>query len=164
MLLARRLVEAEVPVVQVNWRNRGDGGFDTHSNNFNMCKGYLFPKLDSCLSALLVDLEERGLLDQTLVVAAGEFGRTPRINRDGGRDHWAGVNSMLLAGGGIKRGHIFGSSDRIAAYPDSNPIGPGDVYTTLLHCMGVDPRAEVKDRLGRPLLVSSGNVIQDVLI
>ena len=164
VLLARRLVEAEVPVVQVNWRNRGDGGFDTHSNNFNMCKGYLFPKLDGCLSALLVDLEERGLLDQTLVVAAGEFGRTPRINRDGGRDHWAGVNSMLLAGGGIKRGHIFGASDRIAAYPDSNPIGPGDVYTTLLHCMGVDPRTEVNDRLGRPLLVSSGSVIQDVLI
>ena len=164
LLLARRLVEAQVPIVQVNWRNRGDGGFDTHSNNFNMCKGYLLPKLDGCLSALLTDLEERGLLDQTLVVAAGEFGRTPRINRDGGRDHWAGVNSMLLAGGGIKRGHIFGTSDRIAAYPDSNPIGPWDVYATLMHCMGIGPTAEIKDRLGRPLRVSPGKVIKDVLV
>jgi uncharacterized protein (DUF1501 family) len=129
-----------------------------------MCKGYLLPKLDGCLSALLTDLEERGLLDQTLVVAAGEFGRTPRINRDGGRDHWAGVNSMLLAGGGIKRGHIFGTSDRIAAYPDSNPIGPWDVYATLMHCMGIGPTAEIKDRLGRPLRVSPGKVIKDVLV
>lgn len=164
LLLARRLVEAQVPIVQVNWRNRGDGGFDTHSNNFNMCKGYLLPKLDACLSALLIDLQQRGLLDQTLVVAAGEFGRTPRINRDGGRDHWAGVNSMLLAGGGIKRGHIFGTSDRIAAYPDSNPVGPWDVYATLMHCMGIGPTAEIKDRLGRPLRVSSGKVIKDVLL
>jgi uncharacterized protein (DUF1501 family) len=129
-----------------------------------MCKGYLLPKLDGCLSALLIDLEQRGLLDQTLVVAAGEFGRTPRINRDGGRDHWAGVNSMLLAGGGIKRGHIFGTSDRIAAYPDSNPVGPWDVYATLMHCMGISPTAEIKDRLGRSLRVSPGKVIKDVLL
>jgi hypothetical protein len=164
LLLARRLVEAGVPIVQVNWRNRGDGGFDTHSNNFNMCKGYLLPKLDGCLSALLIDLEERGLLDQTLVVAAGEFGRTPRINRDGGRDHWAGVNSMLLAGGGIKRGYVFGSSDRIGAYPASNPVGPWDVYATMLHCCGIDPAMHVKDSLDRPIPICSGNVIPDVLV
>jgi hypothetical protein len=163
LLLARRLVEAGVPIVQVNWRNRGDGGFDTHSNNFNMCKGYLLPKLDGCLSSLLIDLEQRGLLDQTLVVAAGEFGRTPKINRDGGRDHWAGVNSMLLAGGGIKRGYIFGSSDRIGAFPDMDPVGPWDVYATMMHCCGIDPETQVKDPLGRPSPVSTGKVITDVL-
>jgi len=163
LLLARRLVEAGASIVQVNWRNRGDGGFDTHSNNFNMCKGYLFPKLDGCLSSLLIDLEQRGLLNQTLVVAAGEFGRTPRINRDGGRDHWAGVNSMLLAGGGIKRGYVFGSSDRIGAFPNSNPVGPWDVYATMMHCCGINPATEIKDSFGRPIPISTGKVIADVL-
>ena len=163
LLLARRLVEAGVPIVQVNWRNRGDGGFDTHSNNFNMCKGYLLPKLDGCLSALLVDLEQRGLLDETLVVAAGEFGRTPTINRDGGRDHWAGVNSILLAGGGIKRGYIYGSSDRIGAFPASRPVGPWDIYATMLHCRGIDPATRVRDALNRPIPVCEGHVIADVL-
>ena len=164
LLLARRLVEAGVPIVQVNWRNRGDGGFDTHSNNFNMCKGYLFPKLDGCLSALLIDLEQRGLLDDTLVVAAGEFGRTPKINRDGGRDHWAGVNSMLLAGGGVKRGYVFGASDRIGAFPSHKPVGPWDVQATILHCFGINPASQVKDPLGRPIPISTGKVITDVLL
>jgi len=159
----QRVVEAGVPIVQVNWRNRGDGGFDTHNNNFNMCKGYLLPKLDGCLSSLLIDLEQRGLLDQTLVVAAGEFGRTPRINRDGGRDHWAGVNSMLLAGGGIKRGYVYGSSDHIGAFPASDPVGPWDVHATILHCCGIDPTAHVRDSLNREIPVCRGNAITDVL-
>jgi len=116
LLVACRLVEAGVPVVQVNWRNKGDGGMDTHYDNFNLCKGTLLPQLDACLSSLLMDLSERGLLDQTLLVAAGEFGRTPKINDLAGRDHWAGCNSMLLAGGGIRSGFIYGSSDRIGAY------------------------------------------------
>ena len=146
------------------WRNRGDGGFDTHSNNFNMCKGYLFPKLDGCLSAQLIDLEQRGLLEDTLVVAAGEFGRTPKINRDGGRDYWAGVNSMLLAGSGIKRGYVFGSSDRVGAFPSSKPVGPWDVQVTILHCFGINPASQVKDPLGRPIPISTGKVITDVLL
>jgi len=163
LLLARRLVEAGVPVVQVNWRNRGDGGLDTHSNNFNMCKGSLLPKLDGCLSALLADLEERGLLEQTLVVAAGEFGRTPRINRDAGRDHWAGCNSMLLAGGGIKRGFVFGSSNRTGAYPATNPVGPWDINATMLHCFGIDPGTILPDARNEPRPICRGNVIDDVL-
>lgn len=163
LLLSRRLVEAGVPIVQVNWRNRGDGGFDTHSNNFNMCKGSLLPKLDGCLSALLTDLEERGLLDQTLVVAAGEFGRTPKINRDAGRDHWPGCNSILLAGGGIKRGFVFGSSDRSGAYPATDAVGPWDVFATMLHCYGIDPAIVVRDSQNRPRPICRGTAIADVL-
>ncbi len=163
VLLARRLVEAEVPVVQINWRNRGDGGLDTHSNNFNMCKGSILPKLDGCLSALLTDLEKRGLLDQTLVIAAGEFGRTPTINRDAGRDHWAGCNSILLAGGGIKRGFVFGASDRTGAYPATDAIGPWDIHATLLHCYGIDPATVVRDSSNQRRKICSGNVIPDLL-
>ncbi|MFN8710715.1 MAG: DUF1501 domain-containing protein [Planctomyces sp.] len=163
LLVARRLVEAGVPVVQVNWRNKGDGGLDTHYDNFNQCKGTLLPRLDSCLSALLTDLTERGLLDQTLVVAAGEFGRTPRINDVAGRDHWAGCNSIILAGGGVRRGLIYGSSDRIGAYPATCPVGPWDVYATILHCYGIDPESVLHDPSGRPHPVCRGVPIFDVL-
>lgn len=163
LLLSRRLVEAGVPIVQVNWRNRGDGGLDTHYDNFNMCKGYLLPKLDGCLSALLIDLEERGLLDETLVVAAGEFGRTPKINANAGRDHWAGCNSILLAGGGIKRGCVYGTSDRMGAYPATDAVGPWDIYATVLKCFGVDPTGMMKDRLGRPVPITHGTPIAGIL-
>lgn len=163
VLLARRLIEAGVPVVQVNWRNRGDGGLDTHYDNFNQCKGNLLPKLDACLSTLLIDLEERGLLDQTLVVAAGEFGRTPHINADAGRDHWAGCNSVILAGGGIQRGMVYGSSNKIGAYPATNPVGPWDLFATLLHCYGVDTETMLRDAQGRPHPLCQGTPIADVL-
>lgn len=163
LLLCRRLVEAGVPIVQVNWRNRGDGGLDTHSDNFNMCKGQLLPKLDGCLSALLTDLDERGLLEETLVVAAGEFGRTPHINANAGRDHWGGCSSILLAGGGIKRGFVYGSSNRTAAYPATNPVGPWDLYATILHCFGIDQETLVHDAAGRPHKLCEGRVIADVL-
>ncbi|MBL8850012.1 MAG: DUF1501 domain-containing protein [Planctomycetaceae bacterium] len=163
VLLARRLVEAGVPIVQINWRNRGDGAFDTHYNNFNNCKGNLLPKFDACLSQLLIDLEERGLLEQTLVVAAGEFGRTPTINADAGRDHWAGCNSIMLAGGGIKRGFCYGSSDRRGAYPATNPVGPWDILATLLHCYGVDPDTEIYDTQNRPHRLCQGRPIDAVL-
>jgi formylglycine-generating enzyme required for sulfatase activity len=163
VLLARRLVEAGVPIVQINWRNRGDGGLDTHYDNFNNCKGNLLPKFDACLSALLIDLEERGLLDQTLVVAAGEFGRTPAINADAGRDHWAGCNSIVLAGGGIKRGFIYGSSVRNGAYPASNPVGPWDIHATMLHCYGIDPATTIYDGQRRPHALCMGTPISAVL-
>ncbi|MFO1094121.1 MAG: DUF1501 domain-containing protein [Planctomycetaceae bacterium] len=142
---------------------RGDGGLDTHYNNFNNCKGNLLPKYDACLSELLIDLEERGLLDQTLVVAAGEFGRTPAINADAGRDHWAGCNSVLLAGGGIQRGLVYGSSDNGGAYPATNPVGPWDVLATLLHCYGVDPATEIYDAQHRPHLLCTGRPIDALL-
>ncbi len=163
LLVARRLVEAGVPVVQVNWRNKGDGGLDTHYDNFNQCKGTLLPRLDACLSSLLIDLTERGLLDQTLVVAAGEFGRTPKINDLAGRDHWAGCNSMLLAGGGIRSGFTYGSSDRIGAYPATNPVGPWDVYATMLHCYGINPETLIHDVTGRPHPICKGTPIHAVL-
>lgn len=163
LLVARRLVEAGVPVVQVNWRNKGDGGMDTHYDNFNQCKGTLLPRLDACLSSLLIDLSERGLLDQTLVVAAGEFGRTPKINDLAGRDHWAGCNSILLAGGGIRSGFIYGSSDRIGAYPATNPVGPWDVHATMLHCYGINPESVLHDSTGRPHPLCRGTPIHAVL-
>ncbi|MGD9853723.1 MAG: DUF1501 domain-containing protein [Planctomycetaceae bacterium] len=163
LLLCRRLAEAGVPIVQVNWRNRGDGAFDTHSDNFNACKGQLLPNFDACLSALLTDLEDRGLLDQTLVVAAGEFGRTPAINANAGRDHWGGCNSILLAGGGIKRGYVHGSSDRTAAYPATGPVGPWDLYATILHCCGINPETTLHDTQHRPHKLCEGTVIADVL-
>ena len=163
LLLARRLVEAGVPVVQVNYRNRGDGGVDTHHDNFNICRGHVLPKLDGCISALLIDLEERGLLDQTLVVASGEFGRTPRINAMAGRDHWGGCCSLLLAGGGIKRGYVHGSSDKIGAYPATDPIGPWDLYATIMHCCGIDPATMIHDPQGRPHRLCEGAVIDNIL-
>lgn len=163
LLVARRLVEAGVPVVQVNWRNKGDGGLDTHYDNFNQCKGTLLPRLDACLSSLLIDLAERGLLEQTLVVAAGEFGRTPRINDVAGRDHWAGCNSIILAGGGIKQGFVYGSSDRIGAFPATSPVGPWDVHATMLQCYGIDLEAVVHDSTGRPYAVCKGTPIAAIL-
>ncbi len=163
LLLSRRLVEAGVPVVQVNYRNRGDGGVDTHHDNFNICKGHVLPKLDGCISSLLIDLEERGLLDDTLVVASGEFGRTPKINLNAGRDHWGGCCSLLLAGGGIKRGYVHGSSDKNGAYPATDPIGPWDLYATIMHCCGIDPETTIHDNQGRPHRLCEGSVIENVL-
>ncbi|MCA9027405.1 MAG: DUF1501 domain-containing protein [Planctomycetaceae bacterium] len=163
VLLARRLSEAGVPVVQINYRNRGDGGLDTHHDNFNICKGQLCPRLDGCISALLIDLEERGLLDETLVVASGEFGRTPKINHNAGRDHWGGCCSLLLAGGGIKRGYVHGSSDKIGAYPDSDPVGPWDLYATIMHCCGIDPEMTIYDNQDRPHRLCEGTIIDPVL-
>jgi hypothetical protein len=163
VLLARRLIEAGVPVVQVNYRNRGDGGLDTHHDNFNICRGHLLPKLDGCISALLIDLEERGLLDETLIVASGEFGRTPRINDQAGRDHWGGCCSLLLAGGGIKRAHLHGSSDKIGAYPATDPIGPWDLYATIMHCCGIDPETVIQDTQGRPHRLCEGAIIGNIL-
>ena len=163
LLVARRLVEAGVPIVQVNWRNKGDGGLDTHYDNFNQCKGTLLPRLDGCLSSLLIDLQQRGLLDQTLVIAAGEFGRTPKINELAGRDHWAGCNSVLLAGGGIRSGFVYGSSDRIGAYPATSPVGPWDLHATMLHCYGVDLDSIIHDSTGRPHPICKGTPITAVL-
>lgn len=158
MLLARRLVEAQVPLVTVNWA-RSDAYWDTHSRNFVQLKNDLLPPFDLGFSALLDDLHERGMLDETLVVALGEFGRTPTINRDAGRDHWAACNSVVLAGAGVRGGQVLGASDRIAAYPTSAPISPGDLAATIYHALGVDPHTEVRDALGRPLALIGGRPV-----
>jgi hypothetical protein len=160
-LLARRLVEAGVPLVTVY--SFGNRDWDTHGGNFRSLKNPLLPTLDGGMSALLRDLDSRGLLDETLVVWMGDMGRTPRINKDAGRDHWSFCYSVVLAGGGVRGGQVYGSSDRSAAYPSTNPIGPADVAATLYHCLGIDPRAHVTDQQGRPFVVSPGKPIHPVL-
>jgi hypothetical protein len=161
-LLARRLVEAGVPMVTLY--SVGNREWDTHGANFSTLKGSLLPPLDRGLSALLEDLDGRGLLDDTLVVWMGDMGRTPRVNRQAGRDHWSFCYSVLLAGGGVRGGQVYGSSDRQAAYPSTNPVSPADLAATIFHCLGVDPRAHVTDQQGRPLVVSVGSPVHSVLI
>jgi uncharacterized protein (DUF1501 family) len=138
-------------------------GWDTHSRNFQAWQGELLPMLDQSLSALLEDLEQRGLLGQTLVVCMGEFGRTPRINKDAGRDHWGLCQTALLAGGGIRGGRVQGASDRIAAYPTSDPVDPVDIHATVYHCLGLDPEQLMQDHLRRPFPLSTGRALTALL-
>lgn len=176
VLQARRLVEAGVPLVTVFWQNDGLTNvsvyWDTHNRNFIDLKTRLCPATDQAFSALLDDLETRGLLDETLVVWTGEMGRTPRVGQSvvggagagrDGRDHWAKVFVSVLAGGGIQGGVVHGASDRYAAYPASNPTRPADLAATIYHLLGVDPRLELTDRLGRPLVLCDGSPIQAIL-
>jgi hypothetical protein len=164
LLLARRLVEAEVPMIAVHFNEMTVcDGWDTHSGNFKALQGELLPMLDQGLSALLEDLDQRGLLEQTLVLVMGEFGRTPKINKAAGRDHWGLCQSVLLAGGGIKGGQVLGSSDRIGAYPASYPVDPVDVHATLYHCMGLDPEQTMYDHLRRPAPLSTGRVLASLV-
>ncbi len=160
-LLARRLVEAGVPMITVY--SFGNRDWDTHGGNFKTLKDTLLPPTDRGLSALLNDLESRGLLDETLVVWMGDMGRTPKINNGAGRDHWSFCYSLVMAGGGIRGGQVYGSSDRAAAYPSTNPVGPGDVAATIYHCLGIDYRAHITDQQGRPFVVCTGKPITAVL-
>jgi hypothetical protein len=160
-LLARRLVEAGVPLVTLY--SFGNRDWDTHGANFPTLKDTLLPPTDRGLSALLEDLHARGLLEETLVVWMSEMGRTPRINGGGGRDHWSFCYSIVLAGGGVRGGQVYGSSDRSAAYPSTNPVSPADVAATIYHCLGIDPRAHVTDQQGRPLVVGTGSPIHALL-
>ena len=161
MLLARRLTEAGVPVVQVN-AGAGDlaGGsgdnWDTHRDHFPKMKKRLLPVLDRSIAALLTDLEMRGSLEETLVVVLTDFGRTPKINGNGGRDHYPAVYSQILAGGGIQGGQVYGSSDSDGAQPDEDPCTPSDFHATVYKALGIDPRAELKDHEGRPFQICSG--------
>jgi hypothetical protein len=161
-LLARRLVEAGVSLVTVNWE-RDDAFWDTHSDNFNRHKKQLLPNLDCGFSALLDDLEQRGLLDETLVVWLAEFGRTPKINKQAGRDHWAACNSVLLAGAGIEGGQVYGASDQQAAYPIANPVSPEDLAATIYHLLGIDTRVVLPTPDGRHLPISQGEPIRALL-
>jgi hypothetical protein len=164
MLLARRLAEASVPMIAIHFNEMTIcDGWDTHSQNFEALKTELLPMLDQSLSALLADLDERGLLDETLVVCLGEFGRTPKINANAGRDHWGECSSALLAGGGIRGGYVLGASDRHAAWPVSDPVEPSDIQATLYHCLGLDPRQLIYDELQRPFSISEGKVLKQLL-
>jgi uncharacterized protein (DUF1501 family) len=164
LLLARRLVEAGVPIVQVNMGRVQT--WDTHSANFKQLSQNLLPPLDRGVSALIDDLSQRGLLDQTLVVVTGEFGRTPRIgsstgnaNSRDGRDHWSNVFSAAFAGAGVKGGQMIGKSDKIGAYPASRPYTPADLAATIYLSFGVDPDTQLTDRLGRPTRLCIGQEI-----
>jgi len=164
-LLGRRLIEAGVRFVQVNMGNRlvGDYGWDTHSKNFPQHRDKLIPKFDPGFSTLLEDLEDRGLLDETLVIGMGEFGRTPRISANGGRDHWPQCYSVILAGAGIKPGYELGRSDEHAAYPLERPVTPEELVATIYHLLGVDPTLAIRDQLHREHPLVRGDVIQEVL-
>ena len=175
VLQARRLIEHGVPLVTVYWPNDGIKNvsvyWDTHSRNFVDLKTRLMPVADLAFATLLDDLEERGLLDETLVIWTGEFGRTPRIgqrNSDAGagrdgRDHWPNVFTSVLAGGGVAGGRVYGSSDRHAAYPASNPVAPIDLLSTVAHCLGIPPGQTLPDTGGRPQIVYPGSVITELL-
>lgn len=164
LLLARRLTEAGVPLVAVHFNEmtRCDG-WDTHSHNFAGLESELLPLLDQGLSALLDDLAERGRLDETIVVCQGEFGRTPQINANAGRDHWGHCSTTLLAGGGIRGGQAFGASDRWAAHPASDPVDPVDIQATVYHSLGLDPGQVLRDELGRPHPLTQGRVLTGLL-
>jgi uncharacterized protein (DUF1501 family) len=166
-LLARRLVEAGVKLVTVcsgfNGKTPQDA-WDTHKDNFRKLKNQLLPPLDRGVSALLDDLRERGQLERTLLVVLGEFGRTPRINKDAGRDHWHHCYSVMLAGGGVRPGMVLGQSDRVGAYPIHGRVcTPADLCATVYHCLGIDHTAEMIDQLGRPLPLTRGEPIREVL-
>lgn len=171
-LLARRLVEAGARFINVYFAGRIGGqqngdGWDTHGFNhkpmYPILKDYLIPITDQVVPALLEDLDTRGLLDETLVVWMGEFGRSPRINNMAGRDHWPRCYTALLAGGGVRRGFIFGSSDKIGAYPATDPVRPDDLAATMFDLLGIDPHTEVRDALNRPLAIAQGNTINGIL-
>jgi hypothetical protein len=163
LLLARRLVDAGVPVVQANMGRVQN--WDTHDQNFTRLKNQLLPALDRGVAALLDDLAATGMLEETLVLLLGEFGRTPRISRvsagaSPGRDHWAPCFFGLFAGAGVRGGQVIGRSDRIGAYPATVPYSPDDVGATVYHVLGVDPATEVRDRQARPVALNRGEVMQ----
>lgn len=176
-LMARRLVEAGVPFVTVFWKEnkeldklcKSGGGWDTHGNNFNCLKDRLLPEFDKPFAALLDDLHQRGLLDETLVIVSSEMGRRPKIGdpRSGGvsgagRDHWTHAMSTLLAGGGIRGGQVYGSTDKLAEYPKDNPVGAEHIARTVFHAMGIDDLM-ARDREGRPFhLMDEGRVLTEL--
>jgi hypothetical protein len=176
-LMARRLVEAGVPWITVIWNhsNRGQDthpdttdlyGWDTHNDIFEALKLHLLPRFDEGFSALLEDLDDRGLLDQTLVVCMGEFGRAPLValekkfaGNTPGRKHWASVYSIVMAGAGITPGAVYGSSDRLAAQPLTNRVTPGDIAATMFSALGIDPEGHFQDAFGRPYAIAAGKPI-----
>jgi hypothetical protein len=165
-LLARRLVEAGVALVTVYWHYEGPDDspvWDTHWNNFPHLRNRLAPPCDQAVSALVDDLHQRGLMDDTLLVCLGEFGRTPRINDMGGRDHWPHVQTVLLAGAGVPAGTVYGASDREGAYPVDAPVSPADLAATLLHLLGVPEDLELTGFGGRPLRACTGSPIPAVI-
>ncbi len=170
-LLARRLIERGVRFVNVSWDNYSNRykvsneAWDTHENNFPILRTTHLPGLDQTYSALMEDLDARGLLDETLIVMMGEMGRTPKINDKGGRDHWTFCYSVLLAGAGIRGGTIHGASDPHAAYIKDKPVHIRDLVATIYHCLGIDPEMTVTDQAGRPVPVAhGGQAVREIVV
>jgi hypothetical protein len=172
-LLARRLVERGVRFVNVSWDNfrerfefpPSNQVWDTHERNFPILRENHLPNLDHTLSALLEDLEQRGLLDETLIVVMGEMGRTPKINAAGRRDHWTYCYSVLLAGAGLRGGSVYGASDAHAAYIKDRPVHIRDICATIYHCLGIDPEMSVYDHGGRPVpIAQGGRALEAILV
>jgi len=162
-LMARRLVEAGTRFVNVAWDAPDGYGWDSHVHS-NDVKNHLIPGLDQGLSALLTDLDERGMLDETLVVAVGEMGRTPKANGNWGRDHWSTLFPALLAGAGVRGGMVYGTSDKDAAYALDHPTSPEDLAATVFDRLGIDHELRIADAQGRPVpLVDDGHVLHGVL-
>lgn len=161
-LIARRLIEAGVRFVNVTWDlfwgpvNVDYDAWDTHNNNFNILKKNKLPGFDQTMHALMTDLQERGLLDETLIVVTSEMGRTPRINANSGRDHWTNCYGSLLAGAGVRGGTVYGASDTQAAYVADNPVRPADLLATIYRTLGIDPATRVPDQTGRPIEIAQG--------
>ena len=158
LLLARRLVEAGVPIVQANMGPVQN--WDSHQAIFSTLKGRLLSPLDQAVAALLDDLESSGRLADTMVILLGEFGRTPKINKEGGRDHWGPCFTGLFAGAGVQGGKVIGRTDDIAAYPDSAAYSPDDIGATVYQALGLEPHSIVHDRIGRPVHLNEGKVIE----
>ena len=157
-LLARRLVEAGVRMVSVSY-----GGWDHHSNIKGAFDGQA-PNFDTAFARLITDLEERGMLDKTLVMVSSEFGRTPKINNTNGRDHWPRVFSVAMAGGGVKKGHIYGTSDALGGEPDTNPVGPADLARTMYRLIGINSDKRIVADGGRPIdIVNGGKLLTDII-
>ncbi len=158
-LAARRLIEAGVRFATVSI-----GGWDTHSQTFQAHKTRLMPQLDTVLAALIADLDQRGLLNDTIVMCAGEFGRTPRVNKNAGRDHWARSMACVLAGGGFKRGYVHGSTDASGMAPATDPVTPDDISSTIFTQLGIDPKTELQTPTGRPIqLFREGRVVEKLI-
>ena len=163
VLLSRRLIEAGSRVACVSWAPDANATWDTHGGNFAKLKNQLLPPFDASISCLLDDLTNRGLLERTLVVVMGEIGRTPKINGGAGRDHWEFCYTVMMAGGGIKGGFTYGSSDRRGAYPSTNPVSASDIIASIYHGLGIAADQEIRDREDRPvLLVPDGTPIREL--
>ena len=165
-LLARRLIEAGTRVVTVSWAPDANATWDSHSSNFVKLKGTLLPQLDMAFASLMQDLKDRRMIDRTIVAVIGDFGRTPKINKNNaGRDHWNYCYSVLLAGGGFQKGLVYGASDKAGAFPADAPTLPGDVIATIFNLLGINHEDELYDRFGRPhQIVSRGDVVHDLIV
>ena len=158
------MIEAGTRVACISWAPDANATWDTHGGNFAKLKDTLLPQLDAAVPTLLDDLKQRGMLDRTLVAVFGEFGRTPKINANAGRDHWNFCYSLALAGGGIRGGYVHGASDKIGSRPSSNPLLPADIISTIYQCLGIQHDMEMQDRQDRPFFLCPwGNPVRELM-